>query len=150
MVRVYNFLERPAALLGEIRRVLEPGGQLLFSCDPRPSIATLVADVKWALSDRGGEPFRSATFARGGTASIHPSSFPTFAPNYSTLTDELGEAGFIVERVWSCGLEDYLPFRSMPARFSLTLATELRPLPFLPTLFIRVRPTPGQRAGSPS
>ncbi|MCI4319335.1 MAG: class I SAM-dependent methyltransferase [Thermoplasmata archaeon] len=140
MVRVYNFLERPTALLQEIRRVLGPDGLLVFSCDPRPSIATLVADVKWALADRRGEPFRFATFARQRSVRIHPSSFPTFAPNYPALAEDIAAAGFRVDRVWSSGLEDYLPFRSMPARFSLTLATALRPIPFLPTLFVRVRP----------
>ena len=144
MVRMYNFLERPVALLAEIRRILGDDGRLVLSCDPRPSLATLVADVKWALADRHGEPFESATFASREVARIRPSSFPTFAPSRSRLVEDLAEAGFRVDRLWSSGLEDYRPFRSMPVRFPMTFATELGPIPFLPTLFLRAHPARGR------
>lgn len=114
MARVYNFLADPAAALRECVRVLVPGGHLIVSYEPKPSLGTLAGDLRTALA-RKERPFRTQTFSDVDVVPVHPSSFPAWAPTRRRFASTLREAQLRLDREFGTGLEDYLPFRWLPA-----------------------------------
>lgn len=142
MIRVYNFLPDPETALKEIRRVLAPGGRLILSCDPKPSLATLVGDLRVVLSD-SERPFHSETFSHGDLVRVHPSPFPAWAPTRLRLVRTLNSAGFAMEKLLGTGLEDYRPLKQLPVPVFLGLlrAFDVAPRGIFPTLFVSARST---------
>ncbi|MCI4317672.1 MAG: class I SAM-dependent methyltransferase, partial [Thermoplasmata archaeon] len=51
-IRVYHHIRDPAGFLGELARVLAPGGLLLLSYTPKPTIGTLEQDLRGFLHSR--------------------------------------------------------------------------------------------------
>ncbi|EQD75987.1 Methyltransferase type 11 domain protein, partial [mine drainage metagenome] len=135
MVRVYHHLEAPARALGELRRVLAPKGRLFLSYVPRPSIGTLVHDVRWAIRRRGETPFRSVTFRRGRHA-LPPQPFPVYVDGRSAFERLRADAGFRTVGVWANGFEEFALARRLPADLFVRLGSGWAAAPGFPQRFV--------------
>jgi SAM-dependent methyltransferase len=113
LIRVFNFLSSPTLALRELARVLAPGGSLVVSYHPRPSIETFSDDLRRGLHRRWGDSYRPLTFAReppppdpkGHVARWPPSRAELRACFASDWESEVEQA---------VGLEDYRVFRWLP------------------------------------
>jgi len=114
LVRVLGFLQDPRAALEEIGRVLSPGGTLVLSYNPHPSVESLVADVKAALRRRPGDSFESMTFSRRATVPVQPSAFPAWSLTRGRFRELILDSGFEPIREWPTGFEDYGGLRRLP------------------------------------
>jgi SAM-dependent methyltransferase len=102
-----SFVDEPARAVGELARVLRPGGRLLLECEHRGSL-----DLLWALASAlAGDPLRYGLTPRQAIRQV--AAWPgrgvvTEYPGYgrlrlftlSELRAMLGGAGLAVERVW--------------------------------------------------
>ncbi len=145
MVRVYNFLESPDLGLKELFRVLAPGGRLILTYNPKPSLGTLTDDLKSALRRTDGPPRRPMSFSRPPTVPVHPSEFPAWAPTRLEFERILRQSGFDMEAEFPCGLEDYVGLRRLPSRLFVGLARLGSEVGAFPTRFVAAR-----RPGGPS
>jgi ubiquinone/menaquinone biosynthesis C-methylase UbiE len=121
-VRVFNFFADPSAALSEIGRVLRPGGHLILSYEPKPSLGTLSGDLRVALAPHP-RPFVGQTFSRTDPAPVRPSSFPAWAPSRRRMSQWLRDSGYQLEGEWGSGLEDFRPFRWLPTAVFLPAGT---------------------------
>lgn len=125
LVRVYNFLTEPATALGELYRVLVPGGWLLVSYFSEPSIVTIWDEVRNSV--RG--PVRPGENASG----------PPPLPARAQFRRAVETAGFEWRGEYSVGLEDFRPLRWIPAALFVGLARALQGTGALPHHFVLLR-----------
>ncbi len=137
MIRVFNFISRPLSVIEELSRVLVNGGHVLISISPRPSLSTLIDDLKYiAFSDHSkGQKKRSITFSNKDMTPVHPASYPTFAFRSSFIRSLFKEAGFKEVGCVSSGLEDYSILRAIPAGSLFNIGIIFRSVPIFPTMF---------------
>jgi SAM-dependent methyltransferase len=135
LARVYNFLPDPVSALQEIARTLVPGGILVTTCNVRPSILTLVDDVRTALARRPGPRMTSMTFSRAEVVPVVPSSFPASAPTRRHFEATLRRAGYRPGEVYGSGLEDTRLTRFLPALAFLAAGVELGSAPIFPLVW---------------
>lgn len=149
MVRVLGFLEDPRAALEEIGRVMRPGGLLVVSYNPHPSVASLVDDLKVGLSRSPTEPKRSMTFSRQAIVPVRPSSFPAWSLTRAEFRRTVDAAGLVgtVER--PTGWEEYPGLRKLPAKFFHSLSHAASRIGGFPTRFALLR-RPGESLGPPA
>jgi SAM-dependent methyltransferase len=103
-VRVFHHIARPDAFLDEMARCLRPGGRLLLQYNPRPTIGTLVMDVRQGL--RHPAPDRpSITWGDGEFLRVPGERFPIYVPTGRAVRAALGRAGFRIEGEWGTGAE---------------------------------------------
>lgn len=137
MVRVFNFMSRPLSVLEEMSRVIGPGGYLIISISPKPSLATLIDDLKYrSYPDIPGDAKRdSITFSNLDIAPVHPASYPTFAFKRSFIRKLFEKVGFNEIARISSGLEDYSVLRFVPVRGLFNIGIIFRIVPVFPTTF---------------
>ncbi|MHB1932573.1 MAG: class I SAM-dependent methyltransferase [Thermoplasmata archaeon] len=135
-VRIYNFFEDPGPLLREVARVLIPGGHLLLGYQPRPSVASLLDDLR--VRPHLPRPPRppSWTGSRVPVLPGAPGPFPSWAPTRGAVRAALRRAGFEVRASTASGLEDYALFRRLPSRWFVRGADLLDRGPVAPTQWI--------------
>lgn len=138
MVRVLGFLSDPRAALEEIARVLCPGGLLVVSYNPRPSIATLVDDLKVALSRGPGERMESMTFTRRPVVPVRPSSFPAWSVTRVEFRRTVAAAGLRWVGELPTGWEEYPVLRLLPPKVFRALSRAAATAGGFPTRFARV------------
>jgi SAM-dependent methyltransferase len=136
LVRVYNFLPDPGVFLQEMKRLLVPGGHLIIGYQPRPSMATLVDDIRMFLRNDRAEGSRTLTFARAPLIRSGPGPFPSWVPTRRHLRATLESSGFAVRRTLSTGLEDYVVGRRLPPSIFVRVAESLDHAGWLPTQFV--------------
>lgn len=135
LIRVYHHLGAPERALGELHRVLVPGGRLVVSYTPRPSWGTLTNDIGRAVRRTDGAPFRSATFGRG-PRSFRPEPFPIYIDNRRAFGRVAQEAGFRVVGEWGAGFEEYAIARRLPTALFVRLGTGWARAPGFPHRFV--------------
>ncbi len=139
MIRTYNFLLDPRAALREVARVLAPGTLFVLSYNPKPSVATLIDDLKVALSKDGAAKGRRMSFSQEPVVPVYPSSFPAWVPTRLAFRETLISSGFTPVLEFPCGLEDYWGLRSLPARVFVGLAHALSRIGWFPSRFVAAR-----------
>lgn len=139
VIRVYNFLVDPDRALRELARVLVPGGHLLLSYHPYPSIATAFDQLGRALRRPVSSP-RDA-----GTTGPRPPERPEL-PTRRSFAAALARSGFETVREFATGLEDSRFGRWVPTSSYLAISEILVRGPIAPQLFVLAR-KPGKRSG---
>ncbi len=142
LVRVFNFLDEPSRAMAEIRRVLVPGGTLILGVQVRPSVATLVDDLKAFLENLPSrEPL---TLGGGERVQVRMTNVPAWQYRTRELLKILSHEGFALREVRASGLEDYIVLRRLPGRFFLRLSALGQPLSLFPTLFLLLQSGKGE------
>jgi SAM-dependent methyltransferase len=138
MIRVFNFLSRPISAMLEIMRILAPGGSLIMSYNPKPSIATLADDIKAALrySDRLGDTWKPVTFSSAGMVRLQPSVIPAYVVSVRYFNKLINDSGFFKVAECASGLEDYRFVDRLPTELFQKLAFALYRIPAMPTRFV--------------
>jgi len=139
MVRVLGFLSDPKSALEEIGRVMRPGGLLVVSYNPHPSIASLVDDIKVGLARKGGEPMTSMTFSGQARVPVRPSSFPTWSLTRVEFRRIVAASGLVWVSEQPTGWEEYRYFRFLPAGVFRSLSHAASRAGAFPTRFALVR-----------
>lgn len=138
MVRVFNFLTEPTRALRELARVVAPGGSLVISYHPRPSLETLVDDVRRGMHGRRPGSPASVTFSRLGPPPALPSGIAAYPPSREEFAAAASAAGISLGGHWDLGLEDLRPTRWLPRRALRALSDLLTPCDILPVRFARL------------
>jgi ubiquinone/menaquinone biosynthesis C-methylase UbiE len=137
MIRVFNFVSQPIHVFRKISNILAPGGFLLISINPKPSVATLVDDIKYHVINNEAKlsKAKSVTFSRSKISEVHPASSPTFAFKRKFI-EELFSMNNLSQRMKiSTGIEDYSLIERLPTKFFLKVGTLFNFFPLFPTNF---------------
>ncbi|MHB1493224.1 MAG: Trm112 family protein [Thermoplasmataceae archaeon] len=137
MIRVFNFASQPLQVIRELSRVIAPGGFLIISVNPKPSLATLVDDIKHHAYNENPSlrKLKSVTFSRENTSQIFPASFTTFAHKRKFMRHLFKTNGFMECMRISSGLEDYSFLKFLPMKFFLAIGSIFHKFSLFPTTF---------------
>lgn len=142
MIRVYHRLESPSDVLREIARVLKPGGTLIITVTPNPSVATLVRDIWTRLSN----PYEISlsTFSRKSRISLTSGTNPAFVETIRLTRSRLTDLHFHIIRELGCGYEELPAFRGLPANLWIRIGKSLKASPLFPCVFVIARRPVGE------
>lgn len=145
MIRVFNFASLPDRVLKEISRVLVPGGFLIISISPKPSLSTFVDDLKYHFhkthSERGTST--TITFSREDISEVHPASSPTYAMRREFIRNLFRINKLTELKSISSGLEDYFLLRRLPTRFFIKLGAVFQDFFAFPNTFYLLQKSEG-------
>lgn len=114
LIRVLHHLEDPVTALREIVRVLAPGGALLLSYAPKPTLGSLQQDLRLRMD--GHSPRRPfTTFSRADVDHLGEVPFPVLVPRQGHVARLVREVGLVPLHQYGHGpetLERVLPFRA--------------------------------------
>jgi SAM-dependent methyltransferase len=139
LVRVFGFLTDPGAALREIHRVLCPGGLLVLSFEPHPTVSSFVDDLKVSFAPSRRGPVKPMTFSRESVVPVRPSSYPAWSHTRAHVGELAEASGFVLEMEYPCGLEDFAGLRRLPASVFLSLGQAFSHLGGFPTRFVALR-----------
>ncbi len=137
MIRVFNFLSQPLRILKGLSRIIIPGGYLLISMSQKPSLSTLIDDLKYHLTEeeRNSSRVKSVTFSRADISRVRPASSPTFAFSRKYVSAIFASSGFEVRAEISSGLEDYSVLARLPLNLLYKLGRSFPKFCSFPTTF---------------
>ncbi len=138
LIRVYHRLPDPVRALAEMARVLRPGGVLVLSVHPRPSLRTLYHDVTPSVGTRG-----SSTAARASAVRVGPDSSPGWVEALSTTEARLRGAGFHVTLRCATGFDELPVLRALPESVWIRVAGSGLTPPLSPCVFLVSERLPG-------
>ena len=145
MIRVFNFASLPDRVLNEISRVLVPGGFLIISISPKPSLSTFMDDLKYHFyekhSNRGAST--TITFSREDMSEVHPASSPTYAMRRGFIRNLFKINKLAELKRISSGLEDYFLLRRLPTRFFIKLGAIFQDFFIFPNTFYLLQTSGG-------
>ena len=137
--RVLHHLSDPARAIAELLRVTAPGGALLLSYNPRPSLGTLLSDLNPDRGHRQALDVWPLTRTSPDFLQVARQPFPVYSSTPAHFEGLLSEQGAQVEQEYASGLEDLFPFRLVPYRFWETMALDFEPFPGFPSVFVKLR-----------
>ncbi len=134
LVRVHHHLGDPRAALRELARVLRPRGRLLISYNPRPSIGTLVHDLRHRIVGSPSDGAPPVSWARGRTVHRGSGPFPVYVSDRREFRSDALAVGFRIEHELGSGFEEFALLRRwVPTRFFLAAAGPIGRAPGAPT-----------------
>lgn len=134
LVRVHHHLLDPTTALHEVGRVLRGGGRLVVSYQPRPSVGTLIGDVRRAVRPGSGDHLPPVSFARG-TVVLASRPFPIRSTVRRQFDNDSRAAGYEVKSEFGAGFEEYAPLRRFGPDLFIRVGTALGRAPAFPTRF---------------
>jgi ubiquinone/menaquinone biosynthesis C-methylase UbiE len=143
LVRVTHHLADFGAVAREVFRVLVPGGSVLISTAPRPTVGTLVEDVKGSLTSTSGAETHWATFAPGPVAQIRGPPRPVYVAASAYYREKIRTAGFEIRAERGSGLEEFSSL--LPDAFLARAGAQLGRFPIFPLKWYEAR-KPGSRS----
>jgi len=135
MVRVFNFLRTVQPVLYEIRRVMKEDGAAVISYFHSRSIASLLDLICAGDKDRNTACLQSGR----GIRRVLRSNFEEYFYSRGYFNEIVRDAGFEVVDERVCGLEDYLPFRRLPADAFVSISKIAAPFTLIPHSFVKMR-----------
>lgn len=139
MMRVHHHLEKPAEVLSQFWRIIRPGGFLIITFNPRPSISTLLMDVKKRFSGKPGKQPDFITFRKEPFLKVAEDPFPIFSSKVEYFRREAEKAGFAIEESHFMGFED-IPITSLlPLNFLSKYPFAFSRIPLAPTIMFKLR-----------
>jgi ubiquinone/menaquinone biosynthesis C-methylase UbiE len=133
MVRVFNFLDDPQSAMDEIYRVIRPGGVAVISYFHRYSISEFM-DI--LLS---GECHTKGADRISQRRRVLRSNFTEFFYPRSLFAEMAINSGFTIEEIKASGIEDYRPFKFLPAKVFVELSGILAHNILVPHTFVKLR-----------
>ncbi len=139
MIRVVHHLEKPREVLSQLHRVINPGGFLILTFNPRPSISTFLMDIKQKLAGVEGPKHGFITFERCDFIQVAEEPFPIFSSTFEKFRKDAELEGFVIEKTYDIGMEDFPVASMLPLGVLLKYPMAFTGIPLIPTLMIKLR-----------
>jgi len=133
-IRMYHRLSNPKATLGELYRVLRPGGILVLAVVPRPTLSTLIRDVWTGVHQP--RLHASASFTLRSRVRVTSGQNPGWVETLTLTRTRLKDQGFRIVREIGYGFEEMPMLRTLPSSLWIRLGAEFRRPAYFPNVFI--------------
>ena len=145
VIRVFHHFGRPAEFLAELARCTVPGARLLLQYNPKPTVGTLVMDLRRGL--RPSTPNRpGVTWSRSPMVRIPGERFPIYVLTASAVRAAVEGAGFRVLSERGTGVERMQ--RWFPSMWQRTLPAQGPLAALLPSRFLLCERTSTPTSGT--
>ena len=134
VVRMIHLLADPEPVLTECLRVLRPGGALLVSYSPRPSLKTLEFGIVTRVQrTHAWKPITLVPRSAGLAKLPGPSGSSVTRPG---CRRQVIRSGFTVLEEMGCGFDDLPLFHFLAGKFLRSASFVFRTVPWWPTWFL--------------